>query len=89
MNNNLVDKINIKFDEIEKDLAQIHKLSSATKTISSICEIQETKENIITKQKAIIDILDSEIENSENLNLCDSFITRLENTAKSLNLIKI
>ena len=88
MNNKLIDEINFKFCEIEKDLAKIHKLSSATKTISSICEIQETKEDIIAKQKTIIDILDAEIENSEDLSLFDSLITRLENTAKAVQLIK-
>lgn len=88
MNNDLVYKINTQLSEIEEDLAKIHKLSSATKTISSICEIQETKEDIITKQKAIIDLLDAEIENSEDLSLFDSLITRLENTAKAVQLIK-
>lgn len=85
MNNNLIDKINIKFDEIEKDLAKIHELSHATKTISSICEIQEIKENIISKQKSIIDLLDI---NTLEIDIMDTFVTRLENTAKSLSAIK-
>lgn len=85
MNNDLVYKINTQLSEIEEDLAKIHKLSSATKTISSICEIQETKEDIITKQKAIIDLLD--IDTLE-VHVVDKFVTRLENTAKSLSAIK-
>lgn len=87
MNNKLIDKINIKFDAIEEDLRKIHELAEI-KTISAICEIQETKEDIIAKQKSILDILDAEIEKTEDLSLFDSLITRLENTAKSVQLIK-
>lgn len=87
MNNKLIDEINFKFCEIEKGLEQIHTLSRL-KTISTIIEIQETKEDILAKQKAIIDILDAEIENSEDLSLFDILITRLENTAKAVQLIK-
>lgn len=84
MNNKLIDEINFKFCEIEEDLRKIHELSKIKK-ISSIIEIQETKESILTKQKAVIDLINLD---TMEIHVVDRFVTRLENTAKSVQLIK-
>ena len=85
MNNQKINEINFKLSEIEEGLEQMHKLSTV-KTISAIYEVQETKESILAKQKAVIDLIDVEIEKTEDLNLFDSLITN--NKISKCNKIK-